>query len=484
MRTNGFQTPFNGMQIATWVLLPVLVVQFLMCVTPVLPKVFSIPLTISYVLVAIAATYYGYITTKTDSIDYLLHQHLYGSPSPNAPNPVDNDSNEIVHEENPSSDATKYCWVCQTNVHQESMHCKYCDKCVETFDHHCMWLNTCVGAANYQSFFKTVVCTFFFTLVHVASLTLYVALYFTDNVTVRRLSRKWFSAEQPIVILGINIGFLIWTTSIAFMVLQLLVFHLGLRREKITTYQYIMRDSQRKRDKMILGQKVRQRRVEELEKAGNSMEALLLKMGGTACCTPCDPVRKLVLQEAEQADANEDNDSRNSLSFRDDHTDNGGDDEDETAPQRSTAKKGSNASTSLGNGDMGGSFGTSNESSRGGKVSKPASNSDVTSNGMGSMASATYCAIEKDAGENRDNDNNEGETEHKESSSPSSNSKPIFIKVEKNGATDDNDGIFQAFEPRKRRNTDVTPATSESGAEVEEDPLLLSADGAHIISAH
>jgi len=274
--------------------------------------------------------YYMYVTTKTDSIDHRLYQHLHGCPHPNEAAIITSNGGESGSgngTDGNNNDDTKYCWVCQTTVHHESMHCKYCDKCVATFDHHCMWLNTCIGAANYDTFFKTVVFTFSFVTIHMSSLVVFIALYFTSTAkitmgmedvgseeqievfeegTVRYMSAKWyFGANQPIVVLSINLFFLAWTASASFLVLQLLVFHLGLKREKITTYSYIIRDSARKRDRMILGQKIRARRVDELESAGNTCEAACLKMGGWKMCRPCDPVKKLVLQEADQADENE-----------------------------------------------------------------------------------------------------------------------------------------------------------------------------------
>ena len=102
------------------------------------------------------------------------------------------------------------------------------------------------------------------------------------------------------ILVGINIAFLVFTAFCAFMILQLLVFHFGLKRENITTYEYILRDSARKRDKMQLTNKVRQRRTEELQKAGNAWQAFVLKAGSAECFRSCDPVRKLVLQEMDQ----------------------------------------------------------------------------------------------------------------------------------------------------------------------------------------
>lgn len=49
---------------------------------------------------------------------------------------------------------------------------------------------------------------------------------------------------------------------------------------------------------------VREKRAEELQVAGNGTEAFILRMGATPCCIPCDPIRKLVKQEMEQAEDN------------------------------------------------------------------------------------------------------------------------------------------------------------------------------------
>lgn len=128
MRKNGFEKPFNGMQITTWVLVPLLLIHFFICLTPTLPLVFSAPLTAAFVIAALLASYNGYVTTATDAIDHLLFKHKYGYTHPSfKPSPESEDEEESN---------IKYCWVCQTNVYTQSMHCKYCDKCVNIFDHH------------------------------------------------------------------------------------------------------------------------------------------------------------------------------------------------------------------------------------------------------------------------------------------------------------------------------------------------------------
>jgi len=171
-----------------------------------------------------------------------------------------------------------------------------------------MWLNTCVGSANYTTFFKTVVWTFFFIFLHAIAIGVHLILYFVDYERVRSLAGNWFGgAGANMILIGSNIGFLVFTGFCAFMVLQLLIFHLGLKREKITTYQYILKDTAIKREKMRLSNMIRERRVDELRNAGNGMEALCLRAGALQCCMPCDPIRRLVLQEIDQADANDEN---------------------------------------------------------------------------------------------------------------------------------------------------------------------------------
>mmetsp|Transcript_10136 Transcript_10136/g.12844 ORF Transcript_10136/g.12844 Transcript_10136/m.12844 type:complete len:395 (-) Transcript_10136:90-1274(-) len=355
MRTNGLEAPRNGMQITTWILLPLLILQYCFFLTPTLPVPISIPATILFLIFGFCSSYYGYVTTKTDSIDVMLYQHLNNRPHPRVEqikkrkkklmkkkkrkkkssnqdttagnsSPVINANSsqdevevqnfqeqanpqldEEIDEEEEEDAKTKYCWVCQTTVHESSMHCKYCDKCVSTFDHHCMWLNNCVGDANYEYFYKTVWFTFLFITAHVITIVIYLSLYFSGNAETKAKSTGWMGAGAPEVVVGFNIGFLVLTSSAAFLVLQLLTFHLGLRREKITTYMFIIRDGQKKREQWQLRQRVRSRRLVEVKRAheeGKCMEACWLRMGAK-WCKCCDPVHAQVSLEIEAEGENE-----------------------------------------------------------------------------------------------------------------------------------------------------------------------------------
>eukprot|EP00984_Skeletonema_dohrnii_P032528 scaffold26864_cov78-Skeletonema_dohrnii-CCMP3373.AAC.2 len=60
MRRNGFEKPFNPMQVGTWALLPLLLLQFLFFASPILPIAASLPCTIVIFACGFSAAYYAY----------------------------------------------------------------------------------------------------------------------------------------------------------------------------------------------------------------------------------------------------------------------------------------------------------------------------------------------------------------------------------------------------------------------------------------
>lgn len=117
-RTNGLNPPYTPAQVATWVFLPLLCLEFLFFVTPLLPLAASIPCTIFFMASAFASVFYAYTAMKIDPADPRLCTS--------------------VTTRNNNSEATKQCWICDIQVGEKSMHCKFCNKCVDHFDHHCM----------------------------------------------------------------------------------------------------------------------------------------------------------------------------------------------------------------------------------------------------------------------------------------------------------------------------------------------------------
>ncbi len=199
-----------------------------------------------------------------------------------------------------------------------------------------MWLNNCVGEYNYGFFYKTVWSVFLFIASHIIALVIYVSLYFGGHEETRTRSASWLGAGAPEIIVGFNIGFLVLTASAGILVMQLLFFHLSLRREGITTYQYIIRDGQRKREKWHLMQKVKQRRGQEVQKAqneGKCVTACWLSLGAQYC-KGCDPIIPMVKEEMEALENNIDDDS-SSANVAEDEKKSERDDSDQMRPTSS-----------------------------------------------------------------------------------------------------------------------------------------------------
>lgn len=315
------QRPYNSMQIGTWILLPTLLLQFLFFVSPVLPLAASIPCTLLFFLFASVASYFAYVTCKTNPIDDRLARHL--RKQENGASAKD----EAPPENEDESGETKFCWICQCSVNDHAMHCKFCDKCVSNFDHHCLWLNTCIGSPNYQFFFKTVVATFLFVLVHLGCLVGIVVPYFLQRTkeppsgAMYDRMERWFGASASEAVVGVNCLFLLISIISVSLLGQLMFFHMGLRREGITTYAYIVRDNAKKREATRRAAEAKSKRVVALKTArdkGDTGEVCRLRLGELPFCGACDPVRQKMRKDAkapsEAAGDDSDDDGGNSES--------------------------------------------------------------------------------------------------------------------------------------------------------------------------
>lgn len=307
-RTNGFQKPFNAMQIVTWALLLTLPIQFIFFATPLLPLFASILCTIAVFLCVIFTGYFAYKCCLKDPIDERLRRHLATESGGTY-----NANQNAPHGVHAESDAgrTKFCWVCGLDVCEMSMHCKFCDKCVSRFDHHCHWLNTCIGEANYEYFFRTVGSTLALVLVHGSVLAWLVISFFVqfasnknsgteyDEGSTLQRAQNWYGLNAGLAVTITNTVFLVVDLACVSLLGQLFLFHIRLRREKITTYAYIVRDGQRKheatRKKMQMGRQ-RIAAIGDAKKEGKPIRRFFLKAAGCPfvgefVCRPCDPLR-------------------------------------------------------------------------------------------------------------------------------------------------------------------------------------------------
>lgn len=75
-RVNGLSPPYTGSQLSTWILLPVLVLQFLFFSTPLLPLEASIPCTLCFIALAGFSTYFAYVAMNIDPADPALNRTI------------------------------------------------------------------------------------------------------------------------------------------------------------------------------------------------------------------------------------------------------------------------------------------------------------------------------------------------------------------------------------------------------------------------
>ncbi|XP_023188225.1 probable palmitoyltransferase ZDHHC1 isoform X2 [Xiphophorus maculatus] len=153
-----------------------------------------------------------------------------------------------------------HCYLCQVDVGPKSKHCSACNKCVANFDHHCRWLNNCVGSRNYKLFLHSVVSALLgVSLVLVFASYVFVE-FFRDPSNLRtdkyflvqNQTGVWFvflpvaplrSAAAVIPVLAaITMAMGLLSSGL---LCHLLCFHIYLMWNRLSTYEYIVRQRHR-----------------------------------------------------------------------------------------------------------------------------------------------------------------------------------------------------------------------------------------------
>ena len=241
-RINGMQRPWHPFQIATWFLFPIILAHYYAFLEHLLwdPVAVEIVLTIVFSIFSICTAVFAYYTVTIDPIDDAVL--CVEVPASTGGTSV---TKEVIH-----------CYLCEKDVHQTSKHCRFCDKCIIGFDHHCKWLNTCIGKKNYPYFLGIVT---FVGLMTSESLAISIALLvesfaysdgFMDRLNDGDFLKGRIGTELTLSALqGLLIASVVVLLALVLMILQLGTFHAVLIYRNLTTYDYIVLEQKRLRDK-------------------------------------------------------------------------------------------------------------------------------------------------------------------------------------------------------------------------------------------
>lgn len=224
---------------ATWVLFPVILVHYYAFLEHLLwkPIAVEIVLTIAFSIFSICTAVFAYLTVTIDPVDDAV----------------------LCVESRTTTDSKKeviHCYLCEKDVDHSSKHCRFCDKCIIGFDHHCKWLNTCIGRKNYRYFLGIVSFVGLMTAESLAiSIALMVESFAYSDSFMNRLNHDDFlkeriGTEMPLAALqGLLIASVVVLLGLVGMIIQLGTFHAVLISRGITTYDYIVLEQKRLREK-------------------------------------------------------------------------------------------------------------------------------------------------------------------------------------------------------------------------------------------
>ncbi|XP_041846582.1 LOW QUALITY PROTEIN: palmitoyltransferase ZDHHC1 [Melanotaenia boesemani] len=248
-RTNGWTWPPHPFQLLAWTLYIYFAVTGLGVFVPLLPAHW-IPA--GYICTGIMFTCHLCVHVMAVSVDPA--DRNVKMKSSRGPLPVFDRSKHAHVIEN------CHCYLCQVDVGAKSKHCSACNKCVSEFDHHCRWLNNCVGSQNYRFFLHSVVSALLgVCLVLVFAFYVFIEFFLdpsklrTDkHFLVRNETGVWFVflpvaplRSSAAVIPGLAAVTIALGLLSSVLLCHLLCFHLYLMWNRLSTYEYIVRQRHR-----------------------------------------------------------------------------------------------------------------------------------------------------------------------------------------------------------------------------------------------
>ncbi|XP_070760539.1 palmitoyltransferase ZDHHC1 [Enoplosus armatus] len=248
-RTNGWSWPPHPFQLLAWLLYVYFAVTGFGVFVPLLPAHWIPAGYICTGIMFICHLCVHVMAVSIDPADYNVR-----TKSDKGPVPMFDRSKHAHVIEN------CHCYLCQVDVGPKSKHCSACNKCVANFDHHCRWLNNCVGSRNYKLFLHSVVSALLgVSLVLVVASYVFIEFFLdpsklrTDkHFLVRNETAVWFVflpvapvRSAAAVIPGLAAVTIALGLLSSILLCHLLCFHVYLMWNRLSTYEYIVRQRHR-----------------------------------------------------------------------------------------------------------------------------------------------------------------------------------------------------------------------------------------------
>uniref|UniRef100_UPI003AAB6A6C palmitoyltransferase ZDHHC1 n=1 Tax=Centroberyx gerrardi TaxID=166262 RepID=UPI003AAB6A6C len=248
-RTNGWSWPPHPFQLLAWLLYLYFAVTGFGVFVPLLPAHWIPAGYICTGIMFVCHLLVHVMAVSVDPADYNVR-----AKSTKGPVPVFDRSKHAHVIEN------CHCYLCQVDVGPKSKHCSACNKCVANFDHHCRWLNNCVGSRNYKLFLNSVISALLgICLVLVVASYVFIEFFLdpsklrTDkHFQGRNGTAVWFlflpaapvGAAAAVIPLLAAVTIALGLLS-SVLLLHLLCFHIYLMWNRLSTYEYIVRQRHR-----------------------------------------------------------------------------------------------------------------------------------------------------------------------------------------------------------------------------------------------
>jgi palmitoyltransferase len=224
VKRHGFMCPLHPLQTCSWVLVVYSMAVCFIVILPLLPDFFKSGFAVSLSIACVSLLLSALLTTCIDPTDPMAAKRK--KPDENA-------------------EFRAFCSICNCRVSLNAKHCGQCNRCVDGFDHHCKWLNNCIGHRNYELFIWTVVSMEVFSILAIifASITLTHITLDTDDFSERLDSV--YSIDHLDTLIGL-LAFLLLINGLIFMANgHLLCFHIWLRWQRLSTYEYISKQKKK-----------------------------------------------------------------------------------------------------------------------------------------------------------------------------------------------------------------------------------------------